>query len=116
MYFRKKSKTKGFVLALYLMLYGLERFFIEGLRTDSLMIFGFRVSQVLSAVMVLAAAAFFAFKIIKKIKLKNPKEPVVEKEYISVLEELLDLKKQKEESKEKMLDQLIDKSKDKRKK
>jgi len=38
---------------LYMILYGLGRFWIEGLRTDSLMWGGFRVSQILAGIFVL---------------------------------------------------------------
>lgn len=52
--FRKKSKVQGEVFFLYMILYGLGRFWIEGLRTDSLMLGGLRISQVLAAVFVVA--------------------------------------------------------------
>lgn len=45
---RNKKKKDGEVLALYFILYSLVRFFIEGLRTDSLMFLGMRVAQLLS--------------------------------------------------------------------
>ncbi len=48
-WFRKNKKTTdGQVLALYLILYSAGRFFIEGLRTDSLMFFGMRIAQLMS--------------------------------------------------------------------
>ncbi len=47
-FFRKKSKITGTVTLCYLLLYGIGRFMIEGLRTDSLMLGGIRVSQLLS--------------------------------------------------------------------
>ncbi len=48
--FRKKKKVDGEVFFLYLAFYGLGRFWIEGLRTDSLMLFGtpLAVSQCLA--------------------------------------------------------------------
>ena len=49
-------KGHGFVLQAYLIWYGLVRLVIEGLRTDSLMWGDFRVSQVLSGLLVLASA------------------------------------------------------------
>lgn len=48
MWFRKKKKLDGEVFTLYLALYGFARFFIEGLRTDSLYIGTFRISQLLA--------------------------------------------------------------------
>ncbi len=47
MLFRKKTRFKGELFLWYLSLYGIGRFFIEGLRTDQLRIMNFAVSQVL---------------------------------------------------------------------
>ena len=44
----KKKKQHGIVIGSYLILYSLGRFFIEALRTDSLMFFGLRVAQIIS--------------------------------------------------------------------
>jgi len=52
---RKNKKADGEVFLFYLALYGLGRFFIEGLRTDSLMLGNLRVSQLLSALFLIAA-------------------------------------------------------------
>ena len=61
LWFEKKGRRRfdGHCMALYFLLYGLGRFWIEGLRTDSLYIgsTGVRVSQALSLVLVLASAA-----------------------------------------------------------
>lgn len=50
---RKKSnyKPEGLLLSIYLIWYSLGRFFIEGLRSDSLYLGIFRVSQVLSVIL-----------------------------------------------------------------
>lgn len=48
----KNKKFEGQIFYLYMILYGITRFFIEGLRTDSLMVANFRISQVLSLVFV----------------------------------------------------------------
>lgn len=45
----KKSRKSGIVLFSYIGLYAIGRFFIEGMRTDSLMLGPFRVSQLVSA-------------------------------------------------------------------
>ncbi len=60
-YRRKWEKTEGESLCLYMILYGLERMIVEGLRTDSLYIgnTGIRVSQLLSGVLVVAGIALF---------------------------------------------------------
>ncbi|MEN8906894.1 MAG: prolipoprotein diacylglyceryl transferase [Clostridiales bacterium] len=63
--FRKKFKQKGAIIFLYMILYGIGRFFIEGLRMDSLMLGNFRISQLLSFVFVLVFGIIFYKKIIK---------------------------------------------------
>ena len=45
---RLKYTKVGQTTAVYLMWYGVGRFFIEGLRTDSLMLGGFKVAQIVS--------------------------------------------------------------------
>ena len=42
------DRYKGVVISAYISLYSLGRFFIEGLRTDSLMFFGLRIAQIVS--------------------------------------------------------------------
>ena len=49
-YSRNKQKVKGEVFLLYLALYSFIRVFIEGLRTDSLMMGGIRVAQLVSVI------------------------------------------------------------------
>ncbi|MCR8745361.1 prolipoprotein diacylglyceryl transferase [Romboutsia lituseburensis] len=46
--FRKKKQYEGQLIVFYITLYSLGRFFIEGLRTDSLMIGPLRMAQVIS--------------------------------------------------------------------
>ncbi|MDV3428521.1 MAG: prolipoprotein diacylglyceryl transferase [Bacillota bacterium] len=48
LYILKNRKEKGMVFFSYIGLYSLGRFFIEGLRTDSLMIGPFRIAQLIS--------------------------------------------------------------------
>lgn len=48
--FRKKKQYEGQVIVSYITLYSIGRFFIEGLRTDSLMIGPLRMAQVISLV------------------------------------------------------------------
>ncbi|QUH26780.1 prolipoprotein diacylglyceryl transferase [Serpentinicella alkaliphila] len=54
-YYTKKKKYNGQIFLLYLALYSLGRFFIEGLRTDSLMIGPLRVAQLISISLILIA-------------------------------------------------------------
>ena len=55
--FIKRRKFAGEIFCIYIALYSFERFFVEGLRTDSLMLFhtGVRVSQFLSLIFFIAA-------------------------------------------------------------
>lgn len=57
--YSKRRKFHGEIILLYIIWYGAERFFVEGLRTDSLMLGSFRVSQLIAAVSVLAALALW---------------------------------------------------------
>lgn len=65
---RKRSRRSGTVTLWYLLLYGTGRFFIEGLRTDSLMLGSIRISQLLSLAMVVLSGAVL---LIRGIKTKN---------------------------------------------
>lgn len=58
--FYKKKKFHGQVFLFYGIWYGLGRAWIEGLRTDSLMLGTLRVSQILSIVIVVACAVLMA--------------------------------------------------------
>ena len=65
LWFDRKGKRRfdGHCVALYFLLYGIGRFWIEGLRTDSLYIggTGIRVSQALSLVLVIASAVLLLY-------------------------------------------------------
>ncbi len=64
--YRKHRRFNGEIALFYAMWYGFGRFFIEGLRTDSLMVgTSARVSQVLAAVLFLGALAAWIFARIK---------------------------------------------------
>ena len=66
---KKHRKFKGEIFLLYGMFYGLERMIVEGMRTDSLYIgnTSIRVSQLLSAIIVVAFTIWFAV-LMKKCK------------------------------------------------
>ncbi|WHL21394.1 prolipoprotein diacylglyceryl transferase [Streptococcus iniae] len=55
---KRKLLKEGEVLAFYLIWYGLGRMIIEGMRTDSLMLMGLRVSQILSAILIVTGITF----------------------------------------------------------
>lgn len=60
--YRKKKKFQGELFLLYLVGYGAGRFWIEGLRTDQLLMGnGWAVSQVLAGVLVIGAGAVIVF-------------------------------------------------------
>lgn len=60
---RTKLVKNGDMLAFYLIWYGVGRFFIEGMRTDSLYIgnTGLRTAQIISIIMVLGAIVYLVF-------------------------------------------------------
>lgn len=60
-YFFYNRKFKGQVVCLYGMLYSVERFFVEGLRTDSLMIGPLKQAQVISIVCIIASFALYIY-------------------------------------------------------
>ncbi len=69
LHFGSKKHRRSFdgqYFCLYLAWYGLGRFFIEGLRTDSLPIGPFRISQLLAAASCIAALGFMAFTISRR--------------------------------------------------
>jgi len=58
-WYRKRKKHNGEVFFLYMILYGVGRFWIEGLRADSLMLGNLRISQVLALVFAITLAVVF---------------------------------------------------------
>ena len=58
LWYRKRQRTDGNLILWYFLLYGLERAFVEGLRTDSLWLIPdvLRISQLLSVIFALTAA------------------------------------------------------------
>lgn len=66
--FKKHKKFDGEIFSLYMVWYGLGRMLIEGLRSDSLYIGSFRVSQLLSLVILVSGLLII---IINRIKLKK---------------------------------------------
>ncbi len=63
---RSRKKTKiGMQSAIYFIVYGITRFFIEALRQDSLMFLGLKVAQLVSIVMVLSGVILMIYSIKK---------------------------------------------------
>lgn len=59
---RPNLLKRGDITFYYLVWYGIGRFVIEGMRTDSLMLAGLRVSQWLSALMILIGLTLFIYR------------------------------------------------------
>lgn len=60
-YRKNNRKNEGEVFSLYLIIYSLGRFFVEGLRTDSLMFLNMRVAQLISVGLALIGMLVFVF-------------------------------------------------------
>lgn len=62
--YRRYKKFDGELFAMYIWGYGLGRVWIEGLRTDSLMLFGWnlKISQLLAALCVMGASIYIVYK------------------------------------------------------
>ncbi len=70
-FFRRWKKNKvGMVTSLYLIWYSIGRFCIEGLRTDSLMLFDLKIAQIVSLVMIIIGIVLFII-CFKKSKMYN---------------------------------------------
>jgi phosphatidylglycerol:prolipoprotein diacylglycerol transferase len=62
LFYRGKKKLDGEVALLYLSLYSVGRFFIEGMRTDSLMLGPLRVAQLMSLALIIFAIGVFMYR------------------------------------------------------
>ncbi len=67
--YKKSNNDDGIVMASYMILYSLGRVFIEGLRTDSLMVGNIRVAQLISIIGIIVGIVIIVY-IKKKIKTK----------------------------------------------
>ncbi len=56
---RTKYVKVGQISGFYLMWYGLGRFFIEALRTDSLILLGFKIAQIVSIIFIIVGVVLF---------------------------------------------------------
>lgn len=75
--YQRRTTKDGNVFALYLVVYGFERMIVEGMRTDSLYLGGMRVSQVLSAIVFLAAGLYLLYPQLNRLagKIAGAKAP-----------------------------------------
>lgn len=60
-YLSKNKKFDGELFATYSIVYGIGRFFVEGMRTDSLYIGSFRVSQIVSLIFIAIGIFIFVY-------------------------------------------------------
>ena len=99
-FYFKHRKFDGEVFLCYTAWYGLGRFFIEGLRTDSLYIGGMRVSQLLAAVCVVVSLVILIVVRVRIAKFKDYvffKDTQLSKAQIAYYENLKNFDKQKKE-------------------
>lgn len=91
LWFRKRKKLDGELFLLYMALYGFGRFFIEGIRTDSLMLGNLRISQLVAALLVVVPAFIF-FRRRRKAEdaLEEERIAMGESKYGNVLKEMLE--------------------------
>lgn len=94
--FAKYRKFDGQVFIMYLIWYGFERFFVEGLRVDSLWLIPglIRISQLLSLILFIAATIILIYMICYYMK-KNPNKQYL---YVNSLEWQNILRKKKEKA------------------
>jgi len=71
----RRKKFDGQLILLYAALYSVGRFFIEGMRTDSLMFLGFRAAEIISVIIVIFSVAVYMV-LSKKIKRDDPEEVI----------------------------------------
>jgi len=62
-----KNLKVGTCCGIYFVIYGIERFIVEGLRQDSLMLGSIKVAQLVSGIMLLAGLLFIIISVIKKV-------------------------------------------------
>lgn len=69
LFYRKRKKRDGEIFLCYVILYSLCRFFIEGLRTDSLYLGSIRMAQLISVVAIVVSSVLFYYRTKKKTSL-----------------------------------------------
>lgn len=69
----KKLKL-GLLCGIYFVIYGVERFFVESLRQDSLMLGSIKVAQLISIIMILVGIVFITMSFIKKVLYIEPEK------------------------------------------
>ncbi len=65
-FYSPHKKFDGEIFLLYLLFYGIGRFFIESLRCDQLLLFSFPISQLLSLILILISVVMLGVKYFRK--------------------------------------------------
>jgi len=68
---QNKRKFSGQITYIYIILYSFARIFIEGIRIDSLMLYNFKISQILSIILFVAFCTILVYKVINYKKTKD---------------------------------------------
>lgn len=76
--YKVKFKQYGMIASYYLVLYGIGRMFIEGLRTDSLYLGSIRISQLLSIIFVILGIGYILYYAVKNKKKKDNFDKIME--------------------------------------
>ena len=97
LWFRKRKKLEGEVFFLYMVLYGIGRFWIEGLRTDSLMLGSFRISQVLALLFAMSFGIAFFIRRKKAAKVADAAVESGPSEYGAILKQIKEAEKEEAE-------------------
>lgn len=110
--YTKRRRFDGELTLMYLAWYGFGRFFIEGLRTDSLLLGEIRISQLVALLCVVASIAFL---VIAYRKLRKSDDPDFLRLYVTTEEAQLIIKGEfynKDKSDEKEIEDSIEKLED----
>lgn len=76
-----KRKFSGQITYLYIIIYSFARMFIENIRTDSLMLFNFKISLILSLILFVIFSFIFVFNMYKNCKNKSNVEKSRKRSY-----------------------------------
>lgn len=102
--YSKRRKFNGEIFLMYVCWYALGRFFIEALRSDSLMLGNIKVSQLVAAILFITSAAVLVYKrkLLKKVEEEESTDynPLFEETSNAVNEDLSEQEKELENSSE----------------
>jgi len=75
-----KNLKVGTLCGIYFIMYGIERFLVESLRQDSLMLGNIKVAQLVSIIMIIAGIVFISSSLIKKVPYIERSKDISKKE------------------------------------